>query len=86
MVAPLIPRLASVFGESVEKIGFIIPAYLIPYGVATLFFGALSVRIGRQRIIFGSLVAFILLTFATCFVDSAAQMMVIRLITGLGAS
>ena len=43
MVAPLIPRLASVFGESVEKIGFIIPAYLIPYGVATLFFGALSV-------------------------------------------
>ncbi len=86
MVAPLIPRLASVFGESVEKIGFIVPAYLIPYGIATLFYGALSNRIERQRIIFGSLVAFILLTFATGFVDSAAQMMVIRLLTGLGAS
>ncbi len=86
MVAPLIPRLASVFGESVEKIGFIIPAYLIPYGVATLFFGALSDRIGRQRIIFGSLVAFILLTFATGFVNSTAQMTIIRLLTGLGAS
>lgn len=86
MVAPLIPRLASIFGESVEKIGFIVPAYLIPYGIATLFYGALADRIGRRRIIFASLIAFILLTAATGFVNSAAQMTTLRLLTGLGAS
>lgn len=86
MVAPLIPRLAAVFGESIEKIGFIVPAYLIPYGVATLFYGALSDRIGRRQIVFGSLAAFILLTAATGLVNSAAQMTTLRLLTGLGAS
>jgi len=86
MVAPLIPRFAAIFGESVEKIGFIVPAYLIPYGIATLFYGALADRIGRRRIIFASLIAFILLTGATGFVNSAAQMTTLRLLTGLGAS
>lgn len=86
MVAPLIPRLAAVFGESIEKIGFIVPAYLIPYGVATLFYGALSDRIGRRQIVFGSFSAFILLTAATGLVNSAAQMTTLRLLTGLGAS
>src|SRR5258708_7480116 len=36
MVAPLLPRLAQVFGVPIQTIGLIIPAYLIPYGVATL--------------------------------------------------
>jgi len=37
MVAPLIPRLSTVFAVSAETIGLIVPAYMIPYGVSTLF-------------------------------------------------
>src|SRR6266851_5982633 len=37
MVAPLIPRLGSVFAVSGQPIGLIVPAYMIPYGVSTLF-------------------------------------------------
>ena len=44
MVAPIIPALASTFGTSVEKVGLIVPAYLIPYGIATLIFGLLADR------------------------------------------
>src|SRR5206468_3594209 len=31
MVAPLLPRLAAVFGVSDQDVGLIVPAYLIPY-------------------------------------------------------
>lgn len=86
MVAPLIPRLATIFGVSVERIGLIVPAYLIPYGISTLVYGVASDRIGRRPIMFASLTAFILLTAATGFVHSATQMLTLRLLTGVGAS
>lgn len=31
MVAPIIPTLSSIFGSSIQTVGFIVPAYLIPY-------------------------------------------------------
>ena len=39
MVAPLLPRLSAV---SVQSMGLVVPAYLIPYGISTLFYGLLS--------------------------------------------
>jgi len=38
------------------------PAYMIPYGVSTLFYGLLSDRLGRRRIMLASLLAFVMLT------------------------
>lgn len=86
MVAPLLPRLSDLFGVSVETMGLVVPAYLIPYGVATLIYGPLSDRLGRGRVIFGSLVAFILLTGVTAAARSASGLVILRLVTGLGAS
>lgn len=86
MVAPLLPRLASLFGVSVEGMGLVVPAYLIPYGLATLVYGPLSDRLGRGRVIFGSLVAFMVLTAVTAATRSASGMILLRLVTGLGAS
>lgn len=48
MVAPIIPKLSSIFGVPVESIGLIVPAYLIPYGIFTLIYGPLSDRLGRS--------------------------------------
>ena len=86
MVAPLIPRLSSVFAVSGQTIGLIVPAYMIPYGVSTLFYGLLSDRLGRRRIMLASLLAFVVLTALTATAQSAAQMILWRLATGLGAS
>jgi len=41
MVAPLLPRLTHLFGVSVATMGLIVPAYLIPYGMAGLVYGPL---------------------------------------------
>lgn len=86
MVAPLIPRLSTLFQVPVEVMGLIEPAYLIPYGLATLVYGPLSDRLGRRRIIMGSLSVFILLTALTASAQSAWAMITLRLMTGLGAS
>src|SRR5712691_5635994 len=86
MVAPLIPRLADVFSVSSQRVGLIVPAYMIPYGVSTLFYGLLSDRLGRWRIMRASLLAFVVLTALTATAQSAAQLILWRLLTGLGAS
>jgi MFS family permease len=67
-------------------IGLIVPAYMIPYGVSGLFYGLLSDRLGRRRIMFASLLAFVVLTALTVTAQSASQMILWRLLTGLGAS
>lgn len=85
MIAPLIPRLAAVFQVSVQTMGLAVPAYLIAYGTATLFFGPLSDRLGRRRVIIAALAAFILLTALTSFARTSAQLTMLRLVTGLGA-
>ena len=86
MVAPLIPLLSAAFVVSGQMIGLIVPAYMIPYGVSTLFYGLLSDRLGRRRIMLASLLAFIVLTALTATAQSASQMILWRLVTGLGAS
>ena len=86
MVAPMIPRLSAVFGVSPQNVGLIVPAYLIPYGVSTLFYGLLSDWIGRKRIMVSSLLVFALLTGLTATAHSATQVLIWRLATGLGAS
>lgn len=86
MIAPLIPRLSSTFGVSDQTIGLIIPAYMIPYGIAALFYNLLSDYLGRRRIMLASLLAFVVLTILTATAQSASQMIFWRLLTGLGAS
>lgn len=86
MVAPLIPRLSAAFGVSAQSVGLLVPAYMIPYGVSTLFYGLLADRIGRRRIMLASLSAFIVLTALTATARSAAQMIFWRTLTGFGAS
>ncbi len=86
MVAPILPRLAELFRVPVETMGLIVPAYLIPYGAATLVYGPLSDRFGRGRIILASLLAFIVLTALTAAAWSPSSLLLLRLLTGLGAS
>lgn len=86
MIAPMLPKLAVVFGVSIQMIALTVPAYLIPYGISTLFYGLLSDRIGRRRIMLASFFAFAILTGVTATSRSASQLIVWRLVTGIGAS
>ena len=86
MIAPLIPKLAEIFGVTEQRIGLIVPAYMLAYGISILFYGALSDKFGRKRILQLSLLAFVLLTALTALAQSSSQLIVLRLLTGLGAS
>jgi predicted MFS family arabinose efflux permease len=86
MVAPILPRLAETFGTSPERVGLVVPAYLIPYGVATLVYGLLADRLGVWRVLASSQAAFTVLTALTATAGSVEQLGFWRLLTGLGAS
>lgn len=86
MVAPLIPRLAVVFGAPVGSVGLAVPAYLIPYGLATLGYGLLADRVGRRRLMLAALAAVVLLVPLTATARSASELVAWRVATGLGAS
>jgi predicted MFS family arabinose efflux permease len=55
LVAPLIPALAAEFHVRERNVGTLVPAYLLPYGVCTLFYGPLSDRVGRRPVLLGML-------------------------------
>jgi predicted MFS family arabinose efflux permease len=86
MVAPIIPALSKAFGAPVETVGLIVPAYLIPYGIATLAYGLLADRLGIHRVMFISLAAFAALTMLTATARSVEQLALWRIVTGFGAS
>ena len=51
MMAPLIPALSREFSVSPYQMGWLIPVFLIPYGISTLVYGALSDRLGRAPVL-----------------------------------
>jgi predicted MFS family arabinose efflux permease len=86
MIAPLIPDMSREFRVSDQFMSLMVPAYMVPYGLSTLFYGLLSDRIGRRRVIVLSLAAFTTLTLLTASARSAQQILFWRTLTGLGAS
>lgn len=86
MIAPLIPRLAEIFNVPAQEIGFIVPAYMLAYALMALFYGLLSDRFGRWPVIRISLAIFVVFTALTATAQTASQMMIWRLLTGIGAS
>lgn len=86
MVAPIIPQLSAAFGAPAETVGLVVPAYLIPYGIATLAYGSLADRLGIRPVMFASLAAFAALTALTATASSVEGMAAWRVLTGLGAS
>lgn len=86
MVAPLIPRLATVFHSSIALVGLAVPAYVVPQAIATLLSGPLSERLGRREVILGSLVVFIALTAATATTGRIDAFIGWRIATGASAA
>lgn len=47
---------------------------MVPYGIATLFYGVLADRIGRKRVLLGSLTAFVVLIALTATAQTEKQL------------
>lgn len=85
-IAPMLPQLASHFQVDVREAGLAVPAYLIPYGVATLATGLLADRLGIAKVMLSSLTLFVLLVLATAVSGSLEVLVILRAVTGIAAS
>lgn len=86
MIAPILPRLAGVFNSNTGTVGLAVPAYLVPYGLASLAWGPITDRVGRRPVIFGCLAAFVAVTAATTTSPNVEVFIIWRVIAGLVAS
>ena len=85
MVAPLIPSLAREFDATQGQVGWLIPAYMLPYGFSTLFYGPLADRLGRRRLLLALVALSVVTTFLLSRSWSAQSLIAARIISGLCA-
>ena len=84
MVAPLIPALSREFSVSPYQLGWLIPGFLIPYGISTLVYGALSDRWGRTPVLV-TLLCFATMTMVlVSFAGSWRTLLIARILSGVG--
>jgi len=82
LVAPLIPSLSIEFHASTDLLGLLVPAYMLPYGISTLFYGPISDRFGRKAVILTLLGLMVVMIAGMATANTVPQMMVWRLLGG----
>jgi predicted MFS family arabinose efflux permease len=82
LVAPLIPSLSIEFHASTDFLGLLVPAYMLPYGISTLFYGPISDRFGRKAVILTLLGLTVVMVAGMATAHTVPQMMVWRLLGG----
>jgi len=85
LVAPLIPALAIQFHESTDFLGILVPAYMLPYGISTLFYGPISDRVGRKPVILALLGLMVVTIAGVATAHNASQMMMWRVLGGIAS-
>ena len=83
LVAPLIPALSNDFHTTKDIIGLAVPAFTIPYGLSSLFYGPLSDRLGRKQVILFLLGFMAVSTVYISFSHSALEFLIIRCLIGI---
>jgi predicted MFS family arabinose efflux permease len=84
MFPPLIPALSREFSVTAYQLGWLIPGFLIPYGISTLVYGALSDRWGRTPVLV-TLLCFAMTTMMlVSFARSWRTLLIARILSGVG--
>jgi len=83
---PALPLLADEFGVPLESTWRIIAAFALPGLVCVPIIGVLADRIGRKRVLLPALALFLLGGVACAFAQSYAQLLIFRLVQGVGGS
>jgi predicted MFS family arabinose efflux permease len=84
MVPPLIPTFSQEFGVTPYRLGWLVPGFLIAYGVSTLVYGVVSDRFGRVPVLAILLVFASLATMLVSFATTARELIALRILSGIG--
>ena len=82
MIFFVLPPLKAELGLSETQLGWLMPAFIIPYGFSQFFMGYLSDRFRRRNILIYSLTASVLTLGAMAWADSFLQLLVLRACLG----
>jgi predicted MFS family arabinose efflux permease len=83
MVGPLVPVLARSLGVSTLWAGYLVPAYVLPYGLSTLLYGPLADRFGRRRVMLALLLAMPPVTALTATARGIGELTAWRVLAGV---
>jgi predicted MFS family arabinose efflux permease len=83
VTGPLLPVIARDFAILVGEAGIVVTAFAIPYGLAQLFCGPIADRIGKLRVIAGSLTLSLVFVVGSGFSQTLTQLVTMRFLSGL---
>ena len=83
IIAPLFPVMQKDLGLSYQDFGLVSAALAIAWGVAAVWTGSLSDRIGRKHVLLPALVAFSLLSACTGIASGMMSLILIRAVMGV---
>lgn len=86
VVTPLLPTIADDLGTTVAHAGWLVTAYVLPYGLFQLVYGPLSDRLGKVRVVAGAMIFFSLGTALCGLPPSLNAIIVLRFLTGVAAA
>jgi MFS family permease len=86
LVSPALPVVRDAFGVTDAAASLLISAYFVAGIALSPFVGALADRIGRKRVLAGSLVAFGLVGGASAFAPSFTVILALRVVQGVAAA
>ncbi|MDB4974375.1 MAG: putative arabinose efflux permease, family [Myxococcaceae bacterium] len=86
VVAPLLPTIAADFSTSVAHAGWLVSAYMLPYGFCQLAYGPLADRFGKVRVATHAMVWFSVGTALCGAFPSFAMIVLLRALTGAAAA
>ncbi|MGO3741621.1 Bcr/CflA family multidrug efflux MFS transporter [Kerstersia sp.] len=86
MYLPALPEIAAALGVDTGKIQSTIGVFLAGFGVGMLFYGPLSDRYGRRRLLLGGVTLYVIASIGCLLAVSAGQLIGWRLLQALGGA
>ena len=83
---PVMPSVGHDLLSSPDSVKLTLTTYMLGFAVGQLFYGPLSDRYGRRLVLIGGLLFFTVTTFACAFASSIGDLIVLRILQGLGAA
>lgn len=86
VIAPLLPQMAVELNVSLARAGWLVSAYMLPYGLLQLIYGPIADRLGKINVCAAAMLAFSVGTAFCSFWPTFAPMLILRALTGAAAA